>query len=75
MCASKAPKFPPLPFSTSPLIPIPPSNAAEKVWIWDSEGNELFFDEKEVVRFRVEQELWDANEDRVPYRIIVSLSL
>jgi len=52
-------------------------NSAERVWIWDSEGNELFYDNKEVVRFRVEREIWDGgvdNETRPPYRIIGSMT-
>ncbi|KAF2106697.1 DNA-directed RNA polymeras-like protein III 25 kDa polypeptide [Lophiotrema nucula] len=30
----------------------------ERVWVWDSEGTELFFDKGETVLFRVEQEEW-----------------
>ena len=31
---------------------------AENVWVWDSEGTEMFFDKGEPVLFRVEQEEW-----------------
>jgi len=31
---------------------------AEMVWIWNSEGTELFFDKGEPVLFRVEHEEW-----------------
>lgn len=31
---------------------------AENVWVWNSEGTELFFDKGEPVLFRVEQEEW-----------------
>lgn len=45
---------------------IPPSNLpentafnhAENVWVWNTDGNELFFDLNEPVLFRVEQEQW-----------------
>lgn len=33
-------------------------NRAENVWVWDSDGTELFFDKGETVLFRVEQEEW-----------------
>ncbi|KAF2707744.1 hypothetical protein K504DRAFT_458223 [Pleomassaria siparia CBS 279.74] len=62
---------------------------AENVWVWDSDGTELFFDKGEPVLFRVEQEEWidqkptivqkDANgvviEERdTAWRIIGSMS-
>jgi DNA-directed RNA polymerase III subunit RPC8 len=31
---------------------------AENVWVWNSEGTELFFDKGEPVLFRVEHEEW-----------------
>lgn len=31
---------------------------AENVWVWNSDGTELFFDKGEPVLFRVEQEEW-----------------
>ncbi|CBX95820.1 hypothetical protein IAQ61_004655 [Plenodomus lingam] len=31
---------------------------AESVWVWNSDGTELFFDKGEPVLFRVEQEEW-----------------
>ncbi|KAF2270494.1 DNA-directed RNA polymeras-like protein III 25 kDa polypeptide [Lojkania enalia] len=31
---------------------------AEKVWVWNTEGTELFFDKGEPALFRVEQEEW-----------------
>lgn len=33
-------------------------SAAENVWIWNTDGSELFFDNKEPVLFRVETEEW-----------------
>jgi DNA-directed RNA polymerase III subunit RPC8 len=33
-------------------------NQAENVWVWNSEGTELFFDKGEPVLFRVEHEEW-----------------
>ncbi|KAF2727270.1 hypothetical protein EJ04DRAFT_529585 [Polyplosphaeria fusca] len=38
----------------------------EKVWVWDSEGTELFFDHGEPVLFRVVQEEW---HDQEPNRV------
>ncbi|OCK85104.1 RNA polymerase III subunit Rpc25 [Lepidopterella palustris CBS 459.81] len=61
-------------------------NNAESVWVWNTEGTELFFDAEEIVRFRVESEHWedqspqhplrrDENEERhSPYRIVGSMS-
>ncbi|KAK5188193.1 DNA-directed RNA polymerase III complex subunit Rpc25, partial [Cryomyces antarcticus] len=33
-------------------------NAAERTWVWTTDGQEAFFDNHEVVRFRVEAENW-----------------
>jgi DNA-directed RNA polymerase III subunit RPC8 len=33
-------------------------NRAESVWVWNSDGTELFLDKGEPVLFRVEQEEW-----------------
>jgi len=33
-------------------------NQAESVWVWNSDGTELFLDKGEPVLFRVEQEEW-----------------
>lgn len=33
-------------------------NNAESVWVWNSDGTELFLDKGEPVHFRVEQEEW-----------------
>ncbi|KAF2496673.1 hypothetical protein BU16DRAFT_525825 [Lophium mytilinum] len=50
-------------------------NAVEKVWVWDTDDSELFYDNNETVRFRVENEHWDTNEERPPYRIIGSMTI
>ncbi|KAF2085684.1 DNA-directed RNA polymerase III 25 kd polypeptide [Saccharata proteae CBS 121410] len=59
---------------------------AESVWVWTTEnGDELFFDLEETVRFRVEAEFWhdqspqapqteDTQTERTsPYKIIASM--
>jgi len=71
------------------VLTIHRSNTAEDAWVWYEDGNELFFDKGEVVRFRVEAEQWhDLSpqkpmrgqeeaivEKKVPYSIIVSISV
>ncbi|KAL1651409.1 DNA-directed RNA polymerase III complex subunit Rpc25 [Diplodia intermedia] len=60
---------------------------AERVWVWVTEqGDELFFDLEETVRFRVEAEIWTdqspqapttddtPTERKSPYRIIASMA-
>ncbi|GME50358.1 RNA polymerase Rpb7 [Neofusicoccum parvum] len=60
---------------------------AERVWVWVTEqGDELFFDLEETVRFRVEAEIWTDQspqapttddtpvERKSPYRIIASMA-
>ncbi|KAF2452707.1 DNA-directed rna polymerase III 25 kd polypeptide [Lineolata rhizophorae] len=65
-------------------------DVAEQVWVWKAEGEngteELYFDTNEVVRFRVEAEVWhdqspqapmadDASDEerKTPYSIIASM--
>ena len=42
-------------------------NSAEDAWVWTTdEGNDLFFDRNETVRFRVEAETWtDLSPEKV----------
>ncbi|KAI9838681.1 MAG: hypothetical protein M1819_004995 [Sarea resinae] len=39
---------------------------AEQVFIWRNDGNELFFDKNETVRFRVEAETWNDQSPTAP---------
>jgi len=42
---------------SSPLTQV--SNEDESVWVWTTEdGQQLYFDKGERVRFRIEQEIW-----------------
>jgi DNA-directed RNA polymerase III subunit RPC8 len=68
----------------------PSSDSSENLWVWKYEGQELYFDNNEMVRFRVMAEEWhdqapsgppEASEEEViladskpPYRIIGSMN-
>lgn len=41
-------------------------DATENVWVWDAEGNDMFFDVGEVTRFRVELEEWNDETPKKP---------
>lgn len=61
----------------------------ENVWIWNNDDNPFYMDKNELIRFRVEEEVFEDQlplpphllKDRVeaeikpPYKIIVSVSL
>lgn len=40
-------------------------NKAEDVWVWHTDGSELFFDKNEPVLFRVEQEEWIEHQPAI----------
>lgn len=62
------------------------SNHSEQLWIWNLEGDRLFYDNHEMVRFQVVDEEWhdqtpvgpqqnlEENPPKAPYRIKGSMA-
>ncbi len=45
------------------MLIIPLSDHDEQLYVWETDGQTLFYDNQETVRFRIEDEIW---HDQIP---------